>query len=351
MLKRWSAFLLILLLLLFCICSGCAGNAAPALTKYEGSFLDVFDTVTRVVVYAESEDAAKRVIQRTHELLLTQHKLFDIYNEYEGINNLKTVNDAAGGDPVPVDGEIIDLLTFAKDMYGRTEGTVNVALGSVLSLWHEYREAGINDPEHAALPPMDALQAANLHTRIEGLVIDRDNGTVYLADPDMRLDVGSVAKGYAAQVTVDLLRSEGITGVLLSVGGNVCTVGGKPDGSDWKIGIQAPAGDGYLCTVAAGAEDLSVVTSGSYQRVYTVEGKRYHHIIDPATLMPATGYVSVTVLCNESGMADALSTALFVLPLDKGRALIDSVEGADALWVDEAGNRTMTPGFEARLAD
>ena len=346
--KRFTAALLALILLAGCLSFGCGSAAAGKQNRYEGSFLDVFDTVTRVVVYAADEAAAKTVIERTHALLLQQHQLFDIYHEYEGVNNLKTVNDGAGGPPVPVDGEIIDLLTFAKEMYGRTAGTVNIALGSVLSIWHEYRETGINDPEHAALPPMDALRAANLHTDIEKLVVDREAGTVALLDPEMRLDVGSVAKGYAAQVTVDVLRAEGVTGMLLSVGGNVCAIGGKPDGSPWKIGIQSPEGEGYLCNVAA--KDLSVVTSGSYQRTYTVEGKQYHHIIDPATLMPAEGYVSVTVLVNESGLADALSTALFVLPMDKGRALIESVEGADAMWVDEAGNETMTEGFTDRLA-
>lgn len=348
LMKRPVCLLLASILLATGMLSGCSTEkqSAPtsALSRFQGSFLDVFDTVTQVVVYAENDAAAKEIVDEVHAELLTCHQLFDIYNDYDGINNLKTINDHAGVSPVTVDERILDLLEYAAEMDRATDGSMNVALGSVLRIWHNYREAGIDDPEHAQLPPMEELEAASRHTSIDSLVIDRSAGTVYLSDPDMLLDVGAIAKGYAAQLVIDALRKQGVENLLLSIGGNVCAIGGRADGTPWKVGIQSPDMQGYLCTV--GMENLNLVTSGSYQRYYTVEGRTYHHIIDPATLMPADHFVSVSVLCNDSGLADVLSTALFVLPLAEGKALVKAQEGVEAMWLDTEGNTFYSDGFE-----
>ena len=132
--------------------------------------------------------------------------------------------------------------------------------------------------------------------------------------------------------------------MLISVGGNVCATGQKPGDKDWVIGIQNPDGGEYLHTVYVSSG--SVVTSGDYQCTYWVDGNAYHHIIDPDTRMPGTLYRSVTVICPDSGLADALSTALFLLPLEQGMALAKSC-GADAMWLDAQGQEHWTPGFEA----
>ena len=268
-----------------------------------------------------------------------------------GVNNLKTVNDSAGQAPVRVDQKIIDLLLACRELYGVTQGRVNVAMGSVLSLWHDYREAGTAHPEQAALPPMEALEEAARHTAIEDLVIDERASTVYLADPDMRLDVGAVAKGYAAQRVAEACRAQGDGSMLISVGGNVCAIGGQDSaGKPWTVAVTDPSGERpYLHALAVA--DATLVTSGSYQRQYTVDGKSYPHILDPDTLMPAAYFTSVTVLAEDSGCADALSTALFILPYGEGAALAASLDGVEALWVETDGTQHMTDGFRAALVD
>ena len=321
--------------------AGCAApTAAPAAAqqRYEATFLTLFDTVTTILGYADSEDAFRQQAQTIHDELEVYHQLFDIYSDYEGVVNLKAVNDRAGVAPVQVSEPILDLLDFCLEAYGRTGGRVNVAMGSVLSLWHDAREAALADPAAAALPDPAALAEAMEHTDLSRLVIDREASTVYLADPAMSLDVGAVAKGWA----VEQVCRQAPAGLLVSVGGNVRATGPKPDSSDWVAGIENPDGGAFLATVAV--RDGSVVTSGDYQRYFTVDGVRYHHILDPDTGAPARYWRSVTVLCPDSGLADALSTALFTLPLDEGRALLDGLD-AEALWVDGDGGRFESPGF------
>src|SRR5699024_9808340 len=161
-------------------------------------------------------------------------------------------------------------------------------------------------PDQAALPEEQALLDASQHCDMDNVILDEAAGTVFLADPQMRLDVGAVAKGWS----VEQVCISAPAGLLVSVGGYVCATGPMPGGADWVVGIQSPDGDeAYLHTlnIASG----SVVTSGDYQRYYLVDGVRYHHIIDPDTRMPARYWRAVTIICPDSGLADCLSTALF----------------------------------------
>ena len=332
--KRIIPIFIVLALLL----SGC-GMGQPEQTRYNATFLTLFDTVTTIVGYADSEEEFQAKAQAVHDELLVYHQLFDIYNDYEGIANLKTINDQAGIAPVTVDPIIIELLKDCREYGALTGGRVNVAMGSVLNLWHIARNAGINDPANAKLPDSEKLKAAAAHMDFDAVVIDEAASTVYLSDPEMSLDVGAIAKGWATQRTAEHAPE----GLLISVGGNVCVTGPKTaEGDPWIIGVQDPDGTENLHTiyVAGGA----VVTSGDYQRVYYVDGKAYHHIIDPDTLMPSAYWSSVTVVCADSGLADALSTALFLLPLEEGKALAQKCS-AEVLWVDAAGAEFMTPGF------
>lgn len=320
----------------------CACTATPKeQTVYEATFLELFDTVTVIRGSAESKEAFTQLSQEIRDQLERYHRLFDIYHDYPGLNNLKTVNDQAGIAPVQVDGEILALLKDCKTYYEASGGKVNVALGSVLKLWHEARTAGINDPSSAQLPGEAELQEAAKHTDFSQVILDEENATVYLADPKMRLDVGAVAKGWAAQRVAETAPK----GLLLSVGGNVCATGPKTaSGAPWVVGVQNPDDPNafvHTLYVTGG----SVVTSGDYQRAYVVDGTLYHHIIDPATMMPGTLWRSVTVVCPDSGAADMLSTALFLLPQDQGQALLSAFD-AYALWIDAQGNRHYSQGFE-----
>lgn len=331
---------LILLILAVCLLlPGC--STQPKSTKYTATYLTLFDTVTTVVGFAESEEAFTAQAQWVYDELLVYHRLFDIYNDYEGINNLKTVNDNAGIAPVKVDEKIILLLKDCKRYYDFTGGKVNAALGSVLQLWHEARNDGINDPVNAYLPDASALAEAAKHTDPDNIIIDEAASTVYLRDPQMRLDVGAIAKGWAAEAVAEAAPE----GLLISVGGNVCATGPKDtQGTPWVVGIQNPDGGDYLHTIYVRAG--SVVTSGDYQRAYAVDGQVYHHIIDPDTLFPSAYWRSVSVVSGDSALADALSTALFLLPLADGKQLLKQA-GAEAMWVDAGGKIYYSENFQA----
>lgn len=318
--------------------------------KYSEYSFDFFDTVTTITGYAESKEEFDEISAYVLSELRDYHCLFDIYKRYDGIENLCTINELVEGAhrTVRVDARIIDMLTYAKEMYEKTGGKVNVAMGSVLSIWHEYRNKGINEPWAAELPPMEKLREAAEHTDISSLVIDKENGTVTITDPETKLDVGAIAKGYAVEMVAQGLEKKGVSGYVINVGGNVRTVGAKANGELWTVGIENPMeseAQPYIAYLKLAGESL--VTSGSYQRYYVVDGKRYHHIIDPSTLMPSDGFLSVSILCKSSAMGDALSTALFCMDIESGIALMESIEGAEAMWVLSDGKTVRTSGFPA----
>lgn len=332
------------MLLLSISMAGCGKK----IEKYSTYSFDYFDTVTSITGYAESQEAFDEVAGNVLTELAEYHKLFTIYHRYDGVENLCTINEIMDGThrTVTVDRRIIDMLLYAKEMHEKTYGTVNIAMGSVLSIWHDYRQEGLDEPWAAKLPPMEKLEAAAEHTDINALVIDEEAGTVTLTDPVTRLDVGAIAKGYAVEMAARSLEERGITGYVLNVGGNVRTVGTKGDGKKWLVGIENPDEDSenaYLAYLELAGESL--VTSGSYQRYYVVDGKRYHHIIDPVTLYPSEGYVSVSVVCRSSADGDALSTALFCMDFEEGLALVESLDDTEAMWVLPDGTLKESSGF------
>ena len=317
--------------------------------KFSAHSFDYFDTVTTITGYAESREAFDEVANAVLYQLEEYHCLFTIYHRYEGMENLCTVNELVDGQhrTVTVDRRIVDMLLYARDMHDRTNGRVNIAMGSVLSIWHDYRTVGMNDPSAAKLPPADELEAAAAHTDIRNMVIDEAACTVTLTDPAMTLDVGAIAKGYAVEMVARSLEARGITGFVLNVGGNVRTVGPKGDGEKWIVGIENPTDNEekpYLAYL--GLAGHSLVTSGSYQRYYLVNGQRYHHIIDPDTLMPSEGFTSVSIVTKSSADGDALSTALFCMSYEEGLALIESIPDTEAMWVFPDGREMTSGGFD-----
>ena len=318
--------------------------------KYNASFLEVFDTKTEIVGYGKSEAAFKKQVEQLKEKLTFYHELYDIYHNYEGINNIKTINDNAGISPVVVDKEIIELLKLSKELYEFTDGKVNVAMGSVLSIWHDYRDEGLADPVNARIPSVEELKEAANYMDIDKILIDEEASTVYLADPNMSIDVGGIGKGYAVEKLAEYAKELGMENLLISVGGNICAVGGKNDGSSWKVGILNPdlySEEPYIETVAI--EDCCVVTSGDYQRYYVVDETKYCHIIDPDTLMPSSYFPSVSILAKDSGVADAISTAVYNMPLEEGMAFINGMEEIEAMWVMEDGAIYYSDNFEMYL--
>ena len=308
-----------------------------------------FNTASQIFAYGDiSDDTFESYVTTADETLEYYHKLFDIYYEYSGVNNVKTINKNAGIAPVTVDQELIDFLSYCKELYTLTEGKTNVMLGSVLKIWHNAREEAEGNfgylPE-SSLPSADKLEAAGKHTSIDSLIIDRKALTVYISDPEASLDVGAVAKGYTVDILYNKLKNAGADSVVLNIGGNIRTIGQKPDGSLWTSGITNPdktAEDSLKLRISIG--ESSVVTSGDYERFFLAGDKKYNHIVDPATLMPAEYFASVSIVTSESGIADALSTALFCMPYESGLALLEKV-GADAIWIFKDGTVKITDGI------
>ena len=351
--KTISGLLLLSLLIvsLLCLCSreDNGGKTQSATRSRIVSYVH-FNTVSIIYSYGDVTDAEfDRYAELANETLEYYHKLFDIYYAYTGINNLNTVNAKAGKSPVKVDRALIDFLLYCKELYTLTDGKTNVMLGSVLKLWHTAREMALDgngtlDP--TALPSEAELKEASEHASIDLLEIDEEASTVYISDPLASLDVGAIAKGYAVEILHDLLVEEGADALALNVGGNLRTVGLMPGGKSWTTGVSNPdksSAETVKCRIEIGAS--SVVTTGDYERYFYAGDRKYHHVIDPAPLMPAEYFASVTIVSADSGLADALSTALFCMSYEDGLAFSETLEGVEVIWVFRDGELRHTDGI------
>ncbi|MBQ9845392.1 MAG: FAD:protein FMN transferase [Oscillospiraceae bacterium] len=342
------ALAVVLTLSLFTGCS-----AQPKYQKFNGTIWDSFDTIISIVSYNETQSQFDDFMKTAQERYQHYHKLFDIYNSYPDMVNAKTINDNAGIAPVQVEKELFDLIKFSIEWHEKTNGKVNIAMGSVLKIWHDVRTyAEFNEP---ILPDMAKLEEANKHTSIDNIVLDEENMTVFISDPECSIDLGAVAKGYATELICDEL-SEKHQNFAISAGGNVKVNGHPQDGRKrWGIGIQNPVVDENYQMVGGNLDlaflygEQSLVCSGGYQRFFVYEGQRYHHLIDPVSLFPKNTYDGVTVLCEDSGVADALSTAIFMLEPQDAIDFMNTIPESECIVVMDDGNVMMTEGFKAYL--
>lgn len=336
---------------LLVILTGCPQTAdkAEPLGKV---YFTYFDTVSNIYSYAgDSEEEFDTRTALVAGILEEYHRLFDIYYEYTGVTNLCTVNKNAGGEPMKVDQKLIDFLLYAKELYTLTGGEMNIMMGAVLRPWHDCRSAASSDPANATIPSTEVLEEAAKHTSIDLLEIDEENLTVRISDPKASIDVGALGKGYATEMAAKALEETGVTSYVLNIGGNIRIIGTKPDGTGWLTGVKDPANSDSAYIEYLNLANTSCVTSGIYERFYTVDGVRYHHIIDKDTLMPADFFPSVTIITKDSGLADALSTALFCMNYEDGLALVESIDGVEVLWITEGGEKLMTEGMKLLVAE
>ncbi len=284
---------------------------------YSKSMIGYFDTVVTLTAPADTEQEFDLLFDRVEELAKRYHRMFDAYNEYDGIANIATLNRIAHENPVEVDDELFSLIVTAKTMYEQTDGRVNIALGAVTALWRDAREV-------EELPNEEQLFLAAEHCNIEDVMLDEEKNTIYFTDPELRLDVGGIAKGYAAEQITEILLLEGYDDLLLSMGGNIVSLGDK-NAEGWTAGIENPdPNNPEILEKIDVSGGYSLVVSGDYLRNFTVDGISYGHIIDPTTLYPPSYYASVAVIAESSSTADALSTALFTIPPESA---LDMAEG------------------------
>ena len=340
----------VLLLFAVTICfSGCKTKKE----KFVEYSFDFFDTVTTITGYETSEEVFDKNVALIEAELLKCHRLFNIYYDYDGMTNVKSLNAVKNGahEALVVDPLLFDMLSFSEYVYHLTDGRTNIAMGSVLSIWHEAREFGEHNPAEAYVPDIELLKKAAVHTSFDNVTLSADTKQVFISDPEQTLDVGAVAKGYAIEHVAHFMEEKGITGYCLNIGGNVRPVGEKGDGSgNWAVGIENPLFDpdtddksnAYIAILDF--SDRAIATSGSYQRFYTVDGRNYHHIIDPDTLMPENRWLSVSVISDDAGLSDALSTALFNMTLEEGKALAETLDNVEIVWLSSDGTVTMTDG-------
>ena len=324
--KRVLSLFLLLGISCLMLLTSCTKQAQPLVVS--GFY---FDTCVSLTLYEDTEvsrDAAADFLDRC----AAYEQLFSKNIEGSDIWRINHANGAA----VTVSDETAALLTLAKQYAARSGGAALPTIGTVSALWDFH--AGT-----AHIPSKERIADARNHIDISCLQI---NGReVRLTDPDMQLDPGFIAKGYIADRLKDDLLARGIESGIINLGGNVAVLGEKPDGQAYTVGIEKPFSHGTpLYTLSV--RDTAVVTSGVYERYFYEDTVLYHHILDPATGFPvANDLYSVTIVCKDAAAADALSTACFVLGIQKGLALIEETDGAEALFLDNEMNPHPSSGF------
>lgn len=306
-------------------------STEPGVERYTHTGFYGFDTYASLIAYFPSEEEFNEFLAFTIDRLEHYHRLFTSFEAHEGIVNTYALNHRDKDLIQGIDSDLFELLEFSLEVAEKSEGAFNPALGQVIELWRKAADDSRNNPEKAYIPSKESLDDAFVHCDYAKIVLNQEDYSIEFLDSELKLDLGAIAKGYALELVMDELESEGYDNILISLGGNVKGLGTKGDGSPWKIGVQDPNKSGKVLE-SIEALNLAVVTSGIYERNFTVDEVLYHHIIDPVTLQPSDRYTSLTIICPDSGLADALATALFNMDVDQGDALANNY-GASVIRV------------------
>ena len=292
-----------------------------------GFFLD---TVVSLTLYGTKEEAPINecfLLLETYESLLSRTK--------EGSDVWKI--NHSNGSPVVVSDETAQLIQTALDYSVRSDGAFDITIAPLSDLWDFKNNTG-------TVPDDAAIQQAKSHIGYENVRVD--GNTVQLLDPEAAIDLGGIAKGYIADQLKAYLKEQNVSHALINLGGNVLALGGKPDGSDYNIGIQKPFAQNGEAITSVKIKDQSVVSSGIYERYFKVDDKIYHHILDPKTGYPyKNNLLGVSIVCDSSTEADALSTTCFAMGLDDGLKYIEGIKGAEALFITDDYEIHYSSGF------
>ena len=292
---------------------------------YIGGFI-AMDTYISVTANGKSGEYAAAAAK---EEILRLESLFSATDSKSDIGRI----NASNGKGTEVNADTAELIRFSLTMCEKSGGSLDITMYPVVREWGfttgEYRVPGENE-------------LAKLLAKVNYGNVSVDGNTVTVPK-DAMIDLGATAKGYAGDKAIQILKDNGVSSGLISLGGNVQTLGGKPDGTDWGVGVQNPFGDGYVCVLKV--KDKAVVTSGNYERYFEEDGVRYWHIIDPASGFPAdSGIVSATVIGDSGAFCDALSTAIFVMGREKAEKLWRESGEFEMILVLDNGNVIVTEG-------
>lgn len=308
--------------------------------EYKTQVYDAFDTYTIISIYDKNPKEAEKKLKILSDKFEAMSKDFDGFNNYEGINNLKTVNDNAGIKEIKVSDDLFDLVSRTKELEEKFKfEKLNIAIGPVTNLWRNYSDLynqGFSQEEvisemGSELPRKTELEKLRPLIDQNNVIINKDKKIIYLNKKSMALDLGAVAKGYAVEILSQYaIKDLDVESILISSGGNIKCL--NKDGIDrkYKAAIYDPEiedqdkkeiseKDQYLTIL--NLNNKAVVTTGDYQRYFILNGKRYPHIVDPASLETSDKYRSISVVCDDSFMADYLSTSLFLLDKEKVKEL------------------------------
>jgi thiamine biosynthesis lipoprotein len=290
-------------------------------------------TVVTITVYADDRQTANAAIESTFAELERLGKLLNFYSDDSEIS---LVNRHAGVQPARVSKDTIDVVRKALYVAKSTEGAFDPTIGPIVRLW---------DFEKQVLPEEAAIKEKLPLVNYKNVVIDEGHSTVFLRERGMAIDLGGVAKGYAAERAVEVLKKNGITAGIVAVGGEVKPFGTKPDGEAWRVGIKNPdpksEKDDVIAVVNLSGKAIS--TSGGYEKFFVKDGKTYHHILNPATGYPVYECRSVSIIADSA--PDGFPTGIFVLGPQKGMEVLRRL-GLDAVIIDKDGNSLVTDGIK-----
>ena len=300
--------------------------------KTGGKFTETaffLDTIVSITVYSEVDAA---MLPKCLELCAEFEKVF---SRTDGESELYALNESGS---MALSEDLLSVISTAKMYSELSEGRFDFTMGGVSSLYNFSSES-------PTLPADAELTEAMSHVGWENIVIE--DKVVTLTDSEAIIDLGAIAKGYIADRLCEMLRENGVESAIIDLGGNILCLGSKPDGSPFKVGIQYPYKDNSQYITAVSISDMSVVTSGVYQRYFERNGVRYHHILDPDTGKSIdNGLISVSIIGEKSVDCDALSTTVFALGLEEGMELINSLENTYAVFITEEMEVHYSEGFE-----
>ncbi len=327
--QTYSTFLL-------CLFLSCAGCGKPESSVHRRSQF-LMGTLVEISVYEKDENKVQPAIQNAFNEI---QRLEGLMSTHIPDSEISKINRAAGIGPVPVSPEVFEVINRALYWAELTNGTLDISIGPVQELWRF-------EDEHPSLPDKNALKQRL--SKVGYGKIWLENQTVFLTEKGMRLHLGAIAKGYAVDQAINILQKKNIHHAFINAGGDLKTLGNRPDKTAWKIGLQHPRKpESILASFSLSGK--AVATSGDYQKYFDHEGTRYHHILNPKTGYPVTGVMSATVVTDTVMDADALSTALFVMGAKKGLAFIDSLKNTEGLLIDQDKAPHSSQGMEG-LAD